>query len=75
MALTWKSTSYGWDGAAIFGDSGSGVRVGTGLAAAGNLTHLVVDTKWLPSFIAGTRISKMLSITGSWSLVSSPLCL
>ncbi len=39
-------------------------------------THLVVDTKWLPAFIAGTRISKMLSIAGGgWSLKSSPLCL
>lgn len=73
VALTWKADSYGWDGAAIFGDSGSGVRV-TDLKAAGNLTHLVVDTKWLPSFIADTRINKMLAIAGGWSLVSSPLC-
>jgi len=74
VALTWKNASYGWDGAAIFGDSGSPVRV-TGLAAAGNLTHLVVDSRWLPSFIVGTRIGKMLSIANGWSLVSSSLCL
>jgi len=73
VALTWVEDAFGWDGAAIFGDSGSAVRV-TGLAAAGNLTHLVVDTKWLPSFIAGTRIGKILSIAGGWSLASSPLC-
>jgi hypothetical protein len=73
VALTWNPTSYGWDGAAIFGDSGSPVRV-TALPAAGNLTHLVVDTRWLPSFIAGTRIGKMLSIAKGWSIVSSSLC-
>jgi hypothetical protein len=75
VALTWQANAFGWDGAAIFGDSGSAVRVGTGLAAAGDLTHLVVDTNWLPSFIAGTRIGKIQQIAGGWSLASSPLCL
>jgi hypothetical protein len=73
LALTWGSTAYGWDGAAIFGDSGSPVRV-SDLKAAGNLTHLVVDTRWLPSFIAGTRIGRILQIAGGWSLASSALC-
>jgi hypothetical protein len=73
-ALSWRTDSYGWDGAAIFGDSGSPVRV-TDLKAAGNLTHLVVDTTWLPSFIAGTRIGRMLQIAGGWSLSSSSICL
>jgi hypothetical protein len=74
VALTWFADSYGWDGAGIFGDSGSPVRV-TGLAAAGNLTHLVVDPEFLPSYIAGTRIGKMLQIAGGWSLVNSDFCL
>jgi hypothetical protein len=73
VALTWKGDSFGWTGAAIFGDSGSAVRV-TDLKAAGDLTHLVVDTKWLPSYIAGTRISKILNIASGWSLKSSSLC-
>jgi hypothetical protein len=74
VALTWQTDAYGWDGEAIFGDSGSAVRTTT-FPAAGDLTHLVVDTKWLPSFIAGTRIQKMLQIAGSgWQLVNSPLC-
>jgi hypothetical protein len=73
VATTWQADAFGWDSPAIFGDSGSAVRIGT-LPAAGDLTHLVVDTKWLPSFVAGTRISKMLAITGGWSLVSSPVC-
>jgi hypothetical protein len=75
VALTWQDDAFGWDGAAIFGDSGSPVRVGTGLQAAGDLTHLVVDTAWLPSFIAGTRMSRILEIANGWELVSSPLCL
>jgi hypothetical protein len=66
---------FGWSGLAIFGDSGSAVRVGTGLQAAGDLTHLVVYTRWLPSYIAGTRIQRMLAIARRWSLVSSPICL
>jgi hypothetical protein len=46
----------------------------SGLKAAGDLTHLVVDTRWLPSFIAGTRIGKILSIANGWSLANSSLC-
>lgn len=73
VALTWRADSFGWSGAAIFGDSGSPVRV-TLLGAAGNLTHLVVDSRWLPSFIAGTRIERMEQLAPGWSMVSSPLC-
>jgi hypothetical protein len=72
LALHWESDAYGWVGAAIFGDSGSGVRV-TDLKAAGNLTHLVVDSRWLPNYIAGTRVAKMERIAGS-SIVNSSLC-
>jgi hypothetical protein len=71
--LTWQQDAFGWDSAAIFGDSGSPARV-TGLEAAGDLTHLVVDANWLPSFIAGTRIGKILDIANGWQLVPSPLC-
>lgn len=74
VALTWKTNAFGWDGLAIFGDSGSPVRV-TDLKAAGDLTHLVVDSRWLPSFIAGTRINRMLQIASGWSLRNSALCL
>jgi hypothetical protein len=61
LALTWKASSYCWSCPAIFGDSGSPVRI-TDLKAAGNLTHLVVDSRFLPSFVTGTRISKIPSI-------------
>jgi len=35
---------------------------------------LIVDTRWLPSFIAGTRIGRIQQIAGGWILVSSSLC-
>ena len=58
-----EGTAYGWDGAGIFGDSGSAVRHAGGLAE-GNLTHLVVDTRWLPAFIAGTTAEEMERMAG-----------
>jgi hypothetical protein len=73
LALTWESTAFGWTGAAAPGDSGSAVRVNTGMQAAGDLTHLVVDTDWLPSYIAGTRIDRIIEIAGQ-PLANSPLC-
>jgi hypothetical protein len=73
VALKWTTDAYARDGLAIFGDSGSPVRV-TNFQAAGDLTHLVVDRKWLPGFIAGTRIGKMLRIAKGWVLMDSPLC-
>ncbi|MGH2735660.1 MAG: hypothetical protein ACRDKZ_08770 [Actinomycetota bacterium] len=69
------SWAYGWDGAASPGDSGSGVRNVAG-AAAGNLTHLVVGTDFLPAFIAGTTITRMQQLAGgvaTASLVPDPL--
>ena len=74
VALNWKTSAYAWDGVAVSGDSGIPVRV-TQLAAAGNLTHLVVSSEWLPGIIAGTRIGRMLQIASGWSLTSSSLCL
>jgi len=73
LALTWQANAFGWSGAAAPGDSGSAVRVHTGMQAAGDLTHLVVDTNWLPSYIAGTRMSRILQIAGQ-PLANSGLC-
>jgi hypothetical protein len=55
--------AYAWIGAASPGDSGSGVRAATG-AAVGNLTHLVIGTEYLPSYVAGTSIARMEQIAG-----------
>ena len=73
LALTWRPDAFGWVGLAAPGDSGSAVRVNTGMQAAGDLTHLVVDTNWVPSYIVGTRMSRILAIAGQ-PLASSPLC-
>jgi hypothetical protein len=73
LALRWEARAFGWTGAAIFGDSGSAVRIHDGMRAAGDLTHLVVDSRWLPSYIAGTRMSRILQIAGQ-PLANSPLC-
>ena len=56
-------TAYGWDGAAMLGDSGSAVRHAGGLAE-GNLTHLVVGTEYAPAFIAGTTAEYMEQLAG-----------
>ena len=60
-------TAYGWDGAAMMGDSGSAVRHAGGLAE-GNLTHLVVGTEYAPAFIAGTTAEYMEQLAGK------PIC-
>jgi hypothetical protein len=68
--------AYGWVGAGTPGDSGSGVRHAAG-EAVGNLTHLVVGTHYLPSYIAGTTAARMEQIAGmsivTASLVPDPL--
>ncbi len=74
VALRWEADSYGWDSPAISGDSGSPVVVLPDLEAAGNLTHLVVDAQWLPSFVAGTRIGVILQALDGLELAASPLC-
>jgi hypothetical protein len=59
----------------MLGDSGSAVREATG-EAAGNLTHLVVGTDYLPAFIAGTTIARMESYAGAVTtatLIPDPL--
>jgi hypothetical protein len=64
--------AFGWDGAAAPGDSGSAVRNVNG-QAAGDLTHLVVGTKYLPAFIAGTTIARMTQIAGKPTIIPDPL--
>src|SRR3954468_5228122 len=82
VAPLWYANSYAWYGPSFEGDSGSGVLVGVdpsnaGLEeAAGNLTHLVIldpNLKYLPGMMAGTRMSKILSIATGWTLVKGSL--
>jgi hypothetical protein len=73
VAVYWSKQAYYFNSPTIFGDSGSAARV-SNLAAAGNVTALVVDTRYPGAFVVGTRMTAIQSIVGSWSLVSSPYC-
>jgi hypothetical protein len=73
-ALYWEAKAFWWAGTIVFGDSGSAARVGTtGLGAAGDVTHLVVNTQHLGATAAGTRIAELQRIAGK-PLVSCSLC-
>jgi hypothetical protein len=65
LATNWYDDGYGWTGAGAPGDSGSAVVTASGFQAAGDFTHLIVDTGgYLGSDLAGTRITKILAGTG-----------
>lgn len=63
LATNWFNDAFGWTGAGAPGDSGSAV-LANGPLAAGDLTHLIVDTRFPGSDLAGTRITKILAGTG-----------
>jgi hypothetical protein len=64
VATNWNDDGFGWTGFGAPGDSGSPVLTAAG-QAAGNVTHLIVDTADYPgSDHAGTRITKALSQFG-----------
>jgi hypothetical protein len=65
LATNWYDDGYGWTGVGAPGDSGSAVVTANGFQAAGDFTHLIVDTGAYPgSDLAGTRITKILAGTG-----------
>ena len=80
-----NGTAYAWYGPSTPGDSGSGVEaVGTAGPdlAAGDLTHIVIldcnrvsncPGQILPGMMAGTKMTKILSIASGWSLVNGSL--
>lgn len=72
LATNWHDDGYGWTGPAIFGDSGSPVVLADG-RGAGNLTHLIVDTRdYLGSNVAGMRLTAILQFLGpGYSLVNA----
>lgn len=63
LATNWFDDGYGWTGVGAPGDSGSGVLTAAGLGA-GDFTHLIVDTRYPGSDLAGTRLTKILARTG-----------
>ena len=68
--------AFAWYGVGAPGDSGSGVNVATG-EGAGNFTHIVIldgiPGQILPGMLAGTRLTKILSIANGWTLVPGSL--
>lgn len=63
LATNWYDDGFGWTGFGAPGDSGSAVVTGT-LQAAGDFTHLIIDTAYPGSDLAGTRVTKILRDTG-----------
>ena len=64
LATNWRSDGYGWTGAGIFGDSGSGVVLADN-RGAGNFTHIIVNLRDYPgSNLAGMRLTAILQFLG-----------
>jgi hypothetical protein len=64
VATNWFDRAFAWTGAGLPGDSGSGVTIAGTDAAAGDLTHLVVDPRYPGSTLAGTRVTRILGYLG-----------
>ena len=74
LATTWYSDGYGWFGAGIMGDSGSGITLQDN-RSAGNFTHIILaDLRgiYTPGELDGMRTTKILSFLGNgWSQVNA----
>ncbi len=74
LATTWYSDGYGWFGAGIMGDSGSGITIQDN-RSAGNFTHIIlVDLRgiYTPGELAGMRTTRILEFLGrGWSQVNA----
>jgi len=72
LATHWWDDGYGWYGAGIMGDSGSGITIQDN-RSAGNFTHIIINNPpWLPGQLAGMRTTAILRWLGtSWSQVNA----
>jgi hypothetical protein len=74
LATTWYSDGYGWFGAGLPGDSGSGITIQDN-RSAGNFTHIIlVDLRgiYTPGELAGMRTTRILEFLGAgWSQVNA----
>ena len=65
VANTWYSDGYGWYGAGIMGDSGSGITIQDD-SSAGNFTHIIINVPgYTPGQLVGTRTTKILEFLGA----------
>ena len=74
VANTWYSDGYGWYGAGIMGDSGSGITIQDN-RSAGNFTHIIIfdpDLWYTPGQLVGMRTTAILEVLGAgWSQVNA----
>jgi hypothetical protein len=63
VATSWFDDGYGWTGFGAPGDSGSPVVTSDG-RGAGDFTHLIVDTRYPGSDLAGMRLTAILRFAG-----------
>jgi hypothetical protein len=66
-APTWYDDGYGWFGAGLPGDSGSGVTV-LDNRSAGNFTHIIIldpTLRYAPGMLVGTRTTAILDFLGT----------
>ena len=70
----WYDDAYGWFGAGIMGDSGSGITLATN-ESAGNFTHIILvdpSLALLPGELAGMRTTEILRFLGpGWAQVNA----
>jgi hypothetical protein len=64
VATNWFERAFAWTGAGLPGDSGSGVTIAGSDEAAGDFTHLVIDSRYPGSNLAGTRVTRILGYLG-----------
>jgi hypothetical protein len=74
VANTWYREGYGWYGAGIMGDSGSGITIQDN-RSAGNFTHIIgfdPDFWYTPGQLVGMRTTAILEFLGAgWSQVNA----
>jgi hypothetical protein len=74
LAPTWYDDGYGWFGAGIMGDSGSGITIQDN-RSAGDFTHIIIfdpSLAYAPGELAGTRTTAILRFLGpGWSQVNA----
>jgi hypothetical protein len=72
LGVEWTANEWRFEGVISFGDSGSGAIV-LGGQAAGNITHLAVNTAVFPPvFMAGTSMTKIKQIASGYTLATCP---
>ncbi len=74
VAPDWYSDGYGWFGAGIMGDSGSGITIQDN-RSAGDFTHIIIydpSLNFAPGELTGMRTTRILQFLGAgWAQVNA----